>query len=250
MKNLTSTCIVELSELEIRELHILAQKLEISPSKNPELFCHYAKELSDKIPERIKQILLNFAKYGSETGFILIKKFSIYEKNIPQTPMGNNNEVGETTILARIQAILINILGEMISYEAEGNGKLFQNIIPVKSMEFVQTSTSSNMELEIHTEQAFSTLRPDILSVACLRGDVNAFTYILPLKKIIDNLTKKEISLLKEPLWKIGIDLSFKINGFADEKRGPIPILYENNNKIVFDLDLMTGINEEAIDIM
>ena len=119
-----------------------------------------------------------------------------------------------------------------------------------------QTSVSSNVELEIHTEQAFSNLRPDILSLSCLRGDENAFTYILPIQKIIDNVTPEELHLLKQPLWNCGVDLSFKINGndFIDgDIRGPFSIITDiiNNEKcedynLIFDQDLMTGINEDA----
>lgn len=91
---------------------------------------------------------------------------------------------------------------------AEGYGRLFQDVVPVKSMANDQTSIGSNTELEIHTEQAFSRLRPHFLSLACLRGDDSAFTYILPIQSILDNLTETEIELLKQPLWYTGVDLS------------------------------------------
>jgi L-asparagine oxygenase len=137
----------------------------------------------------------------------------------------------------------------MISYEAEGYGHLFQDIVPVKSMSHEQTSVGSNIELEIHTEQAFSKLRPDILCLACIHGDVNAMTYILPVHKIMDQMTTEEKQLLREHLWKIGIDLSFKLHRkeFAEgEIRGPISIIYgeENDPHLTFDQDLMFSFNE------
>jgi L-asparagine oxygenase len=116
-------------------------------------------------------------------------------------------------------------------------------------MSHEQTSVGSNTELEIHTEQAFSKLRPDILCLACLRGDPDALTYILPLHKIMDQMTTEEKLLLREHLWKIGVDLSFKIYGkeFAEgEIRGPIPIIYgeEYDPHLTFDQDLMFSFNE------
>ena len=136
-------------------------------------------------------------------------------------------------------------------YEGEGYGRLFQDMVPKKSLSHTQTSLGSNVELEIHTEQAFSELRPDILTLGCLRGDENAITYILPVNIILNQMDEAKINLLRKPLWKIGVDLSFKIN--CDEfingnVRGPIPILYgpENHPLFVFDQDLMKGINEEA----
>jgi L-asparagine oxygenase len=111
-----------------------------------------------------------------------------------------------------------------------------------------QTSIGSNVELEIHTEQAFSKLRPDILSLACIRGDINAITHILPVHRIIASLNTK---ILREPLWKTGVDLSFKLNGndfLEGDVRGPLPIIHgsESDPLLTFDQDLMTGETQDA----
>jgi len=259
-----SDYIINLSEEDIQKLINLADQIGTIPSINPEIFCKQSKILSHRIPKRIKDKLMDFAIHGSPTGFLLIKNIPIDNVTLADTPPSNNHKIGETTVLARIQSILINSIAEMLSYEAEGYGRLFQDIIPMKSMANNQTSVSSNVELEIHTEQAFSKLRPDILSLACLRGDVNALTHILPIQKIIDNVTSEEMELLKQPLWNTGVDLSFKINGneFIDgDIRGPFSIINDNNDNnennkksdknytLLFDQDLMKGI-EEQYDVM
>lgn len=244
--------IIDLNEEENTKLIDLALKITACPSEDPELFCYQSKEYSKHIDPKIKQILSSFSKKGNEKGFLLIKNVS-FEKMItlPKTPDNNNSKIGESTILARIQSMFLNIIGEMISYEAEGYGRLFQDVVPVKKMEREQTSVGSNTELEIHTEQAFSKLRPDILSLACLRGDMDALTYILPVKYILEHLTEEERAMLRLPLWKTGVDLSFKLNNnefIEGDVRGPLPIISGDSNdpKLVFDQDLMFGINEEA----
>ena len=250
---------IEFKKKELDDIIQLATELCVSPSINAELFCKQSKELSDKIPQRIKDILIDFAKYGNKKGFIIIKIIPndtlIYENNdktiLPKTPDNNNSKIGENTVFARIQAIIIQFISEMIAYEAEGYGRLFQDVIPIKNMESKQTSVGSNTELEIHTEQAFSKLRPDILSLACIRGDINAKTYILPVNIILDKLSVYEKTLLRKPLWKIGVDLSFKLHGkqFTDgDIRGPISIINgsEDDPILIFDQDLMFGITEEA----
>jgi len=239
---------------EIETIYDLATQIIISPSEDHSSFCNVVKKLSEYLPERIKQILCEFKEKGSTTGCLLFNNL-FFDNNLSETPINNKMKIGEKTIIARVQALFMSILGEMISYEAEGYGDLFQDIIPVKSMSNFQTSVSSNTELEIHTEQCFSQLRPDILSLACLRGDLDALTYILPVKYIIDNLSIFEIALLREPLWMIGVDLSFKLNGneFKEgDKRGPFPILYGNLDDpfLLFDQDLMTGVTEEANSII
>jgi L-asparagine oxygenase len=220
-------------------------QVHFSESEATEIFCDRCKKLARCLPQRIIDKLMHFKKNGSETGFLLIKTLPI--DNVPETPPGNNYKVGEKTPLASIQSMLMHVIGDVIAYEAEGYGRIFQDVVPIQSMATIQTSLGSNTELEIHTEQAFSKLRPDILSLACLRGDYSAYTYILPVQRIIDNLSTEEIELLHKPLWETGVDLSFKLNGhefIEGDVRGPMPIL--NNGNLVFDQDLMSGITEEA----
>jgi len=238
-----------LDETEKDIILSLSRKITADPSESVELFCKEAKELSVHIPNRIKIALANFAQHGSETGFFLIK-YEI-DENIPKTPLDNKQKIGETTTMSRIQSIFISSMSEMLAYEAEGYGRLFQDVIPTESMAKNQTSLGSDMELEIHTEQAFSKLRPDIVSLACLRGDQNAQTYILPVKYIINNITHDELKMLREPLWKTGVDLSFKMNGasFIDgDIRGPIPIISgeKEDPRLIFDQDLMIGETQES----
>lgn len=236
---------------EITKLLALSKKIFTIPSEYPEAFCKKIHRLSSLLPLRIQQKLKKFALNGSDNGFLLIQGIPEKDFFVPFTPKTNDTKTGELTDLARIQALLIHLMGRMISYEAEGNGRLFQDVVPVQSMENEQTSVGSKTELEIHTEQAFSKLRPDILSLACLRGDPNAFTYFLPVHIVLAHLTEDEIRLLRQPLWKTGVDLSFQLKGveFVEGNvRGPIPILYgtEKDPFFLFDQDLMTGITEEA----
>jgi L-asparagine oxygenase len=234
---------------DIEKIERIIKKIDdISPLDTPDLFCKKCKEVCSDVPVRVKNYLLNFAKYGSETGYLLIQGIQIDEVTLPKTPNNNNFGVGGNTVLAKIQALFINIIGEMISYEAEGYGRIFQDVVPIKKMEKDQTSLGSNTELEIHTEQAFSELRPDILCLSCLRGDPDAFTYILPVEKIINTLTTQEIQTLYKPLWKTGVDMSFKLNNhdfINGDTRGPLSILSGSQNDpiLIFDQDLMKGLD-------
>ena len=240
--------ILNLNEEDIKQMILLSNLFTENekPSKNPESFCRKARECSKKIPQRI----LNHFSHIHENGFIIFRGIPVEYLGETETPEKNTEKVGEKTQLAKIQGILLHVLGEMISYEAEGEGHLFQDIVPVKEMATLQTSVGSNKELEIHTEQAFSELRPDFLSLACLKGDPEAFTYILPVSRILEAEVNPD-SILWQPLWKTGVDLSFKLLGQAfleGDIRGPLAILNgtEENPHLLFDEDLMTGITGEA----
>jgi L-asparagine oxygenase len=235
---------------EIEHLQHLVSSILVSPSEHPYLYCKQTKQLSQCIYPQLQEQLQCFAKHGSPaTGYILFTGLPL--PHIPPTPPNNTHHIGETTDLAHAQALFLQSISELIAYEAEGYGCLFQDIVPNASMSTAQTSLGSQTELEIHTEQAFSNLRPDFLCLACLRGDPDAYTYILPVQVLIAHLTPEEQTLLREPLWMTGVDLSFKLHKkefLEGDLRGPMPILYGpmDDPHLRFDQDLMRGLSENA----
>lgn len=246
--------IVNLETVDITVLKNLAKGITAVASENPELFCRQVKFAAAQLPLSMTLRLMDFAYRGSPSGFLLFQNMPI-DNTIPKTPPENTYFVGEKTILSKIQGIFMTAMGNMIAYEAEGYGRLFQDVVPIQSMAKNQTSLSSDIELEIHTEQAFSKLRPDILSLACLRGDDHAYTYILPVGRIIENCSPHEIQMLRKPLWITGVDLSFKLHGqpfIEGDVRGPIAILSgpEDDPELIFDQDLMMGTTPEADDLV
>jgi L-asparagine oxygenase len=245
---------IEINTDEIEILLTLVNKITACPYNESELFCKQVKNISSELPIKIQIELLNFVENGNNKEFLLIRGLEKIDQEIQDTPYNNTYKIGGTTNLAKVQAIFISFISDIIAYEAECYGNIFQDIIPNRILEKDQTSLGSNTELEIHTEQAFSKLRPDLLSLACLRSDPDAITYILPVQTIIDNLSDSDVELLKQPLWKTGVDLSFKLNGhefIEGDIRGPIPILdqvyrCDGRYNLVFDQDLMFGITEES----
>jgi L-asparagine oxygenase len=235
--------VLNLTKQEIELLHIYSKYITIIPSKEPELYCTQVKNICVNLPVRIKDILNDFKLL--KCACLLFKDFPVDNIITPDT---NKQNVGEKSILSKIQALFVSYISEIIGYEGECSGNLFQDIIPDQKMSSLQSSVSCDNELEIHTEQAFSKLRPDILCLGCLRGANNAFTYILPVSYILEHITTHEYNLLKQPLWMFGVDYSFKHveNNFIEGNiRGPFPILGKNNY-LLFDQNLITGITEEA----
>jgi L-asparagine oxygenase len=159
---------------------------------------------------------------------------------VPETPTTNKLNIGSTTELCKRQEEIVKKFAPLVSYKEECNGAMFQDIVPMKSLAKLQTSTSSDQPLEVHTEQAFSEERPTFISLACLRGDSNAITYVLPLYTILENMSSEDIEYLKKPMWMCKVDTSFILGGAKDKLHGPMPILTESS--ITFDQDLMTGI--------
>jgi len=163
---------------------------------------------------------------------------------VPPTPLKNTLGIGAGTVLAERMRALVP--GTLVAYKEEANGALFQDVVPVPALETAQTSTGSRVPLEIHTEQAFSEARPDFLALGCLRGDPGATTYTLDLETLVRHLTPEELEMLQRPLWTIGVDLSFRMNGWPGDRVGPVAILRDGGRRLVFDQDLMEGLTPEA----
>jgi L-asparagine oxygenase len=283
---------LDLTQEEINLLVDLASSVTASPSKQPELFIIQINAMLVFVPSRIKRVLDEFSYRVNEynyyndvynknidpkydDGYLVISTIPIQHeletKNI-QTPLDNKQHIGETTVIAKIQAFFNQLLGEMVAYEAEGEGYLFQDMVPNRSLSNSQTSLGSTVELEIHTEQAFSKWRPDFLSLACLRSDPEAKTHVCHKQDIMKKLSGEKRCMLYKPLWTVGIDISFKMNNYFEfietDLRGPMPIIHKDgidkdpikaemlekgyyfcdviNDHLVFDQDLMNGITEEA----
>ena len=241
--------VLTLTSAEQQQVVRLAHSLHLDPTAQPELYCVSARRTTQQLPERVHDALHRFGRWGSDTGTLLIEGIPL--GLTPATPEDNKQHIGETTLLARVQAMFGESLGHLIAYEAEGSGRLFQDMVPARAAARTQTSLSSLTELELHTEQAFSALKPDYISLACLRGDPDARTYTLTAKQVSSQMSGADLAALRKRIWMTGVDESFRVGGqqFDDgDVRGPMPIISgaAGDPYIVFDQDLMAGRTPEA----
>lgn len=242
--------VLRLEADEAEAIQALAESLASSPSEDPEAFCEEAALLAADLPKRVRKQIGNFARYGTREGFLIVRGLPL-DPDLHPTPPDNASHLGEATVTAAAQAILNHCLGEMVAYEAEGGGRLFQDMVPSRQAVNTQTSLSSGVELELHTEQAFSALKPKWVSLACLRGARDAATYALDARSLLGALSPAEREMLRESLWTTLVDESFRVGGnefVAGDLRGPFPVIEgaEDDPFIRFDQDLDWGVSGEA----
>lgn len=184
----------------------------------------------------------------------LIKR--VFIGNIPPTPIDIANGI-ENTPDAEVELLRhARRLGSPVSYMQEQNGTLVQNIIPIKKTESQQISSSSKIELGLHTETAFHPYRPSYVLLLCLRGDTTAVTTYAYIDDIVQRLSDPVLSVLTRPLFTTGIDDSFRVNGEPDV-RLPCSILREEPGSgivpryaMTYDAALMEPINDRARDAL
>lgn len=146
----------------------------------------------------------------------------------------------ELDIIDRSLRISAARWGRVCGYAQEQSGLAIQNLFPIKKNENEQISSSSNVDLELHTETAFHPIRPDVVCLLCVRGDSNAGTVYVLLEDLLNELSDDVIATLHYKLYYTSIDESFLSPG-EDNKEIPTAILFENASQIVYDRALMSS---------
>ena len=169
---------------------------------------------------------------------------------VPKTPLIPNGRSTDESLVKIPSTTLLQYgyqLGYPVAYAQEQDGQLIQNIVPVYKTEYEQISSSSKVELALHTESAFHPYKPDYVLLLCLRGDPNAITTYANVEDIVELLSPQVVETLKKPWYRTAIDDSFRTHGEAQQEF-IIPILNTDgkNFTIVYDSFFMRGINEYA----
>jgi len=165
---------------------------------------------SKRIPERLARTLIAFRKNSNEYGTLLFRSLSV-DATLPPTPADGRICLNKPTSMSESSlAMLMMWLGEPIAYQDEKEGALIQNVCPVLGQENRQENTGS-VYLEFHTEDGFHPFKPDFVGLLCLKADHNniARTGTASIRKILRNLDKETISVLRKPLYHIRLASSF-----------------------------------------
>jgi len=160
--------------------------------------------------------------------------------DIPPTPAsGRDQALPEVEKVMREYAAHY---GKPFGYLQEQVDTVFQQIVPLKSLESVQISASSITELDLHTETAFHPYPPDYVFLLCLRGDPTAFTTYANLEAVLKKIGETTQKVLRQPWYTTRVDASFILNG-QEDKSIEMPILYgeKQETRIVYDRFLMKG---------
>ena len=170
---------------------------------------------------------------------------------IPPTPNGKEFPMA---LIAEAGIKLIDHAkkyGLPVAYKQEQNGRLIQNLVPIKQHENDQISGSSKVQLEFHTESAFHPYKPSHIHLLCLRGDENAATTYANVEDIIQHLSKQDIETLQKFDFETGIDQSFQIGGAQNIKQLITPLRKNGNGwELCYDGELTTGINPAATEAL
>lgn len=201
------------------------------------------------LPAHVHDALVDFVDAPPSAGAVLLRGLPVGD--LPPTPPAptaptTKDHTSEMTLLTVARA-----LGQPIGYLPEHGGDLVQNIVPVASSADRQTSTSSKVELMFHTEAAFHPHRPRYLLLLCLRGDPAAATTLASIQEIAPQLPLHVRAVLFEPRFRTAVDESY-LGARPTRLGAPMPVLTGEWDRptMVFDADLMVGMDDEAEDAL
>lgn len=204
-----------------------------------------AAEQAFDVPAVLRTQLDAFRNTPPPAGCLLLRGLPVGD--LPPTPP-EPTVATEKSAATEIRLLTFaSLLGEPVGYLPEHRGDVVQNIVPVKGSASRQTSTSSKVNLMFHTEAAFHPHRPRYLLLYCLRGDPQARTTIASIHGALPHLPQDVIDVLFQPLFRCSVDSSY-LDGRSNVLGPALPVLSGDvaNPAMVFDEDLMVGIDEEA----
>jgi L-asparagine oxygenase len=201
------------------------------------------------IPATVHDALVDFADDPHQSGALLLRGLPVGQ--LPATPPtpttpANKDSVSEFTLLT-----IARRLGQPVGYEPEHGGDLIQNVVPTRTALDRQVSTSSKVQLMFHTEAAFHPYRPRYLLLLCLRGDPAAHTTVSSIFEVITQLDDKVVDVLFQPRFRTAVDESY-LHGRSNVLGDAMPVLggTRHHPSMIFDADLMVGIDEAADDAL
>ncbi|GLY96561.1 TauD/TfdA family dioxygenase [Actinoplanes sp. NBRC 103695] len=213
---------LELDEIERAQIGQLADGLAgLDPVSDPDRFVLEAQMLAAEVPARIRRRLLQFRRFGSDSGGFLLRGLPLGE--VPPTPQHGDLGSGVRLTAAAALSIVAAHLGEQFGFRPELSGLMVQDIVPVDGFEDTQQSISSRSLLELHTETAFTEYRADFIGLLCVRADPDAMagTLLSPIGTVLTRLDPADVEILRQPQFSTTVDASFLRGCGAD---GPIVV--------------------------
>lgn len=197
------------------------------------------------LPEAVHDALVDLADDPGPVAALLVRGAPVGD--VPATPPTPRSATGTDGTSELVLLAVARSLGQPVGYEPEHGGEVIQNLLPTREGARRQTSTSSAVELEFHTETAFHPHKPRYLLLICLRGDPAATTLLCSVGEVLDQLPLGIRRVLSEARYRTGVDESF--TGARSDRRGRlVPVLSGDPDRptLTFDADLMAGVDPEA----
>jgi L-asparagine oxygenase len=138
-------------------------------------FLDHAALLACELPYRIREALYEFKLREEYPGLLMVNN-PVFAPDVGPTPQSHWRQ-GQTRTLTLPQlmhGLYASCLGEPFGFETQQDGRLFNDLIPIKGQP--PNSSSGTGHVGLHTEDCYQPFMPDYLGLLCLRNDERAVT--------------------------------------------------------------------------
>ncbi|SEG84469.1 arginine beta-hydroxylase, Fe(II)/alpha-ketoglutarate-dependent [Actinacidiphila yanglinensis] len=171
---------------EASRIRALIEELGAADTPPEERLTEFAVRAHD-LPVRLRKLLTGFrlASDAPAAG-ILLSGLPVDEDALGPTPTEATAESSteESARASTLLLLLASLLGEPFSFATQQRGKLMLDVFPVCGHEDTQLGSSSQTELEWHTEDAFHPHRADWIMLLGLRNPDRAPTMFAPVQDL------------------------------------------------------------------
>jgi L-asparagine oxygenase len=200
---------IEIFQLTASESDQFHSSLAFCRSQNslmdPHGFVTAAAEMSKMLPRRLRETVASFMDPTRRLNALLVRGIPVgTDQKTPTDPM--DESVGGLSASSGVAAVL-SCCASPYGLRGESADRLVHQILPTIGNRTMQISTSSEVRLELHTENAFSDNRPDCLVLFCIRAGP-ASTLIAGCDDAVRLLDGRTIEILRSESFMTSVDLS------------------------------------------
>ena len=178
---------------------LVAAAMREFPAADDEAFLAEATVLGHELPRPVRRFL-NGARTG-DVGVFGIHGYRL-DKALGPTPQHWRRPRGtEQRPEEYLLVLYSSLLGDVYSVSVLQDGKLFNDVVPVRGQETAITAGSSEERLLWHTEEAGFDVRPDYQGFVCLRNPTAVPTSVACVEWLV--LDEDVRAVLAEPRFRI-----------------------------------------------
>jgi len=211
---------VELTGAEVGAIHaLLGEVTRRYPTAEDAAFLEDADVIAHEIPRRIRRTLRGFRLHEPTCGLCVVAGWSIDQTKVGPTPRHwkDRDPAGSTLEEDMLLVILGSLLGDVIGWSTQQDGRIVHDVVPIRGHEHEQLGSSSEQLLWWHVEDAFHPYRGDYLGLMCLRNPDRVPTTFTTISRV--GLPPDQVRLLTDPRFTIRPDEAHR-----PSTRGAAPI--------------------------
>ncbi|HYH78360.1 MAG TPA: guanitoxin biosynthesis L-enduracididine beta-hydroxylase GntD, partial [Longimicrobium sp.] len=200
---------IVLSADEVEEIRALLAGLarRYATPEDPR-FLEEADVAAHELPRRVRREVRAFRLHEPDSGLCIVSGWPVDQAKIGRTPAHWKVKEPENRTLEEemLLVLLGSLLGDVIGWSTQQDGRMVHDILPIKGHEQEQLGSGSEVLLTWHVEDAFHPYRGDYIGLMCLRNPDRVPTTFAPVRKV--RVTPDEFRVLSEPHFVIRPDES------------------------------------------